>query len=151
NLPSSRIIQKVARIERRHKLEGECPYNSEITTRRSACRRRPAKTRFAAPFASWRANTTPTLLRTRRPPRKNLRRSTKRTRYWATRKNGKNTTNSALIGIDRADFTHPHNGVRNRRKADIINGAAMAAEKAAICSCASGWRATPTFRSKAAI
>src|SRR2546430_6743956 len=48
NLPSSRTIQKVARIERRHKLEAECLYNSEIITRHSACRRRPAKTRFAA-------------------------------------------------------------------------------------------------------
>src|SRR6266581_4843949 len=70
NLPSSRIIQKVARIEQRHKLETECLYNSEIITRHSACRRRPAKTRFAAPFASWRANIIPTSPRTRRPLKK---------------------------------------------------------------------------------
>src|SRR5437867_5662326 len=127
NLPISRTIQKVARIERRHKLETECLYNSEIITRHSACRRRPAKTRFAAPFASWHGNTIPTLRKTKRPPRRNLRRLMKPTRYWAIPRNARNTTNSALIGIDRADFDHPHNGVRNRRKADITNGAAMAA------------------------
>src|SRR5947208_5136353 len=127
NLPSSRTIQKVARIERRHKLEAECLYNSEIITRHSACRRRPAKTRFAAPFASWRANIIPTSPRTRRALKKNLRKSTKRTKYEETQKNEKNTINSAQIGIDRADFNRPRNRALNRRKVDIINGAAMAA------------------------
>ncbi len=44
-----------------------------------------------------------------------------------TQKNEKNTINSAQIGIDRADFNRPRNGALNRRKVDIINGAAMAA------------------------
>src|SRR5262249_7956917 len=99
-----------------------------IIMRHSACLRRRAKTRFAALFASSRANIIPTLRRTRRPLKKNLKRSTKRTRCWATQRNVQNTISSAQIGTDRGDSSRRHNGVRNRRKADIINGAEMAAE-----------------------
>ena len=64
--------------------------------------------RFAALFANWRANIIPTSPRTRRPLKKNLRRSTKRTRYWATQRNERNTTSSAQIGTDRADSSRRH-------------------------------------------
>src|ERR1700757_4172105 len=128
NLPSSRIIQKVARIERRHKLETECLYNSEIITRHSPCRRRQQKTRFAARFASWHASIILTSPRTRRPLKKNLKRSTKRTRYWATQRNVQNTINSAQIGTDRGDSSRRHSGAHNQPKGDITNGAEMAAE-----------------------
>src|SRR6266542_2413933 len=85
--------------------------------------------RFAALFANWRANITPTSPRTRRPLRKNLRRSTKRTRYWATQRNAQSTINSAQIGTDPADSSRHRSGAHNHRKADIINGAAMAVEE----------------------
>src|SRR6266850_1535700 len=128
NLPKSRIIQKVARIERRHKLEGECPYNSEIITRHWVCLRRRPKTRFAALFASSRASIIPTSQRTRRPLKKNLKRSTKRTRYWATQRNVQNTISSAQIGTDRGDSSRRHSGAHNQPKGDITSGVAMAAE-----------------------
>src|SRR5207247_7395018 len=66
--------------------------------------------------------------RIKRLLKKNLRKSTKPTRYWATRKSAKNTINSALIGIGRADSSlHlAGSGKRNSPAADFINGAAMA-------------------------
>src|SRR5438874_10092024 len=82
--------------------------------------------RFAALFASWHASIIPTSLRTRRLLRKNLRRSTKRTRYWATQRNVQNTISSAQIGTDQADSSRRLNGAHNQRKADITSGAAMA-------------------------
>src|SRR5947208_1059447 len=80
--------------------------------------------RFAALFASWHASIIPTSPRTRRLLRKNLRRSTKRTRYWATQRNVQNTISSAQIGTDRADSSRRHSGAHNQRKADITSGAA---------------------------
>jgi len=57
NLPSSaHSFKKLRESSEGTRLESECPYNSEIITRHLACRRRPAKMRFGAPFASWRAN-----------------------------------------------------------------------------------------------
>src|SRR6266576_3655988 len=82
--------------------------------------------RFGALFANWRASITPTLPRTRRPLKKNLKRSTKRTRYWAIQRNVQNTTSSAQIGTDRADSSRRHSGAHNQRRADITSGAAMA-------------------------
>src|ERR1044072_7996649 len=84
--------------------------------------------KFAALFANWRASITPTLPRTRRLLKKNLKRSTKRTRYWATQRNVQSTTSSAQIGTDRADSSRRHSGAHNQRRADITSGAAMAVE-----------------------
>src|SRR6266567_6777724 len=81
---------EVARSERRHKLESKCPYSSEIITRPSVFRRAPRTMRFAARFASWHGNIIPTWPRIKRRPKKNLRKSTKRMRCWATRRNGRN-------------------------------------------------------------
>src|SRR5438093_52648 len=53
SFPSSRILQKVARIERRHKLESKCPYSFEIITRHSVLRKPPPPTRFAAAFGGF--------------------------------------------------------------------------------------------------
>src|SRR5262245_9632583 len=71
-------LSKVARINRRHKLETRCRYSFEIITRHSGCKKPRARTRFAALFESWRASITRTSQRTKRSPKKNLRRSTKR-------------------------------------------------------------------------
>src|SRR5437899_5610113 len=130
NLPSSRTIQKVARTERRHKLESKCPYSFEIITRHLAFRRRPPTTRSVAHFASWRGNIIPTWLRIKRPPKKNLRKSTKPTRCWATRKSARNTISSARIGIDRAGSSHllTGNGKDSNPAADFTIGVAMAEE-----------------------
>ena len=84
-------------------------------------------TKFAAPFASWRANIIPTWPRTKRPPKRNSRKSTKPTKCWVIRKNGSSTISLERIGTSPADFNRHRNGAHSRRKADIINGAAMAA------------------------
>src|SRR5438552_7463865 len=130
NFPSSRIVQKVARTERRHKLERKCPYSSETITRHSVFRKRPPTTRFAARFASWHGNIIPTLPRTKRSLRKSLRKSTKRMRCWAIPRSARNTINSAGIGIVRAGSSHhlTGNGKDSDPAADFISGVAMAAE-----------------------
>src|SRR5207247_8117340 len=71
---------KVARIARRHKVETRWQCSLEIITRHSVCRKWLAVTKFAARFASWRENTILTWLRTKRPPKRNSRKSTKPTR-----------------------------------------------------------------------
>src|SRR6266403_491374 len=71
---------KVAQFARRHKVESRWRCNSEIITKLSGSRRRPPGMKFARHFASWRGNITPMWRRTKRPPRKNLRRSMKLTR-----------------------------------------------------------------------
>src|SRR5262245_15119404 len=72
---------KVARSKRTHKFDNRCPSSFETTTRHSACRKRLAKRRFAALFASSHASITRTWPRTKRPLKKNSRRSTKRTKF----------------------------------------------------------------------
>src|SRR5438552_3920282 len=71
---------KVARIARRHKVETRWQCSLEIITRHSVCRKRLAVTKFAARFANWRENTILTWPRTKRPPKRNSRKSTKPTR-----------------------------------------------------------------------
>src|SRR5206468_10142675 len=93
-------------------------------------RKRPLTTRFAAHFASWRGNIIPMLPRTKRRPKKNLRKSTKPMRCWATPRSARNTTSSARIGIVRAVFNRrlTGNGKDSNLAADFINGAETAAE-----------------------
>src|SRR5207249_11600836 len=81
NLPRSRMIQKVARIERRHKLESKCQYSFEIITRHSESQKRRPRTRFEAHFAHWRGNTIRTSPKIKRPPKKKSRKSTKPKRW----------------------------------------------------------------------
>src|SRR5436190_12121074 len=121
---------EVARSERRHKLDGKCPYSSEIIMRHSVFRRPPPRTKSAAHFASWHGNIIPTWPRIKRRPKKNLRKSTKPMKCWAIRRNGRNTINWARIGIGPAGSSRRPGGrgERSNRAADFINGAAMAAE-----------------------
>src|SRR6266496_3977128 len=69
-------------------------------------------------------------LKIRRRPKKNLRKSTKPMRCWATPRSARNTTSSARIGIVRAVFNRrlTGNGKDSNPAADFINGAEMAAE-----------------------
>src|SRR5882724_10594911 len=98
--------------------------------RHSVFRKRPLTTRFAVHFASWRGNITPMLLKIKRRPKKNLRKSTKPMRCLAMLKSARNTISSARIGIDRAGSSRrlTGNGKDSNPAADFINGAAMAAE-----------------------
>src|SRR5882724_8294574 len=58
--------EKVARLARRHKVESRWQCSLEIITKRSVSRKRLPRTKFAPPFASWRGNIIPMLLRTKR-------------------------------------------------------------------------------------
>src|SRR6266498_3898304 len=71
---------KVARIARRHKVETRWQCSLEIITRRWVFQRRLAVTKFAARFVNWRENTILMSPRTKRPPKRNSRKSTKPTR-----------------------------------------------------------------------
>src|SRR6266487_5598276 len=93
-------------------------------------RKRPLTTRFAVHFASWRGNIIPMLPKTRRRPKKNLRKSTKPMRCLAILKSARHTSSLARLGIYRAGSTRrlTGNGKDSNPAADFINGAAMAAE-----------------------
>src|SRR5436190_6627935 len=93
-------------------------------------RKRPLTTRFAVRFASWRGNIIPMSPRIKRPPKKNLRKSTKPMRCLAIPRSARNTISSARIGIVRAGFNRrlAGNGKDSNPAADFINGAAIAAE-----------------------
>src|SRR5947207_12932140 len=69
-------------------------------------------------------------LKIKRRPKKNLRKSTKPMRCWATPRSARNTTSSARIGIVRAVFNRrlTGNGKDSNPVADFINGAATAVE-----------------------
>src|SRR6266516_3071211 len=69
-------------------------------------------------------------LKIKRRPKKNLRKSTKPMRCWATPRSARNTTSSARIGIVQAGSSRrlTGNGKDSNPAADFINGAAMAAE-----------------------
>src|SRR5206468_8934735 len=116
------------RIARRHKVESRWRCSLEIITKRLVFRKRLPTRRFVPPFASWRANIILMWRRIKRQPKKNLRRSTRHTRYWATPRSEKDTINSALIGIGRADSKRHQagSGKHSSRALNFINGAAMA-------------------------
>src|SRR6266446_9309278 len=104
----------------------QCRCSFEIIMRPWAFRRRRATMKFAPPFAKWRENIIPMWRRIRRPPRKSLSRSTKRTRYWATRRSARSTINLARIGTNPGDFNRRPDGEGNSREEDSI-GPAMTA------------------------
>jgi hypothetical protein len=52
-------IAKVARIERRHKVESRWQCSLEIITKRSVFRKRPPKTKSVLHFANWLGNIIP--------------------------------------------------------------------------------------------
>src|SRR5213082_1953373 len=80
--------------------------------------------RFAPLFASWRENIIPMSRRTKRPPKKSLRKSTKPTKSWAIRRSERNTISLARIGISLVDFSPLPDGGRSSLAADFINTAA---------------------------
>src|SRR5438094_5352618 len=67
-------------------------------------------------------------LKIKRRPKKNLRKSTKPMRCWATPRSARNTTSSARIGIVRAVFNRrlTGKGKDSNLAADFINGAETA-------------------------
>ncbi len=83
-----------------------CPFNIKIITKSSGSRGAPATPKSKRPFASSRGSTIRTWPRIKKGPRKNSRKSTRPTKFWVTRRNGKNTTNWARTGNPARNFVH---------------------------------------------
>src|SRR5437867_106045 len=81
-----------------------------ITTRRWASVVPRATRRFARPFANSPGSITPTWPKTKRPRRKNSRKSTRLTKFSATLRSANDTTNSAPTGNRARVFLRPRAG-----------------------------------------
>ncbi|CFE03782.1 Uncharacterised protein [Bordetella pertussis] len=86
-------------------------WSSRTTTRFSACRATPPKTRSGAPIASWRANTIRTSAR-KATRKRACATSTKPTTCWATRRSGRPTTTWPPAWRPTADSSRRQAGTR---------------------------------------
>src|SRR5438477_12677342 len=78
--PQLAHFEKVARIARRHKVEGRWQCSSEIITKHSAFPKQRRRTKSGAHFGNWRGNIITMSPRIKMPSRKSLSRSTRLTK-----------------------------------------------------------------------